>query len=383
MATPVASAYYAGWHSSEGAPLSSIPWDKYNTLIYAFAETTPSVHNITLNGSAPDVFPQFVTKAHAHGVAAHASVGGWSGSRWFSSNVATAENRTAFVQTIVDFASQYNLDGINLDWEYPGKQGVGCNVVNADDVTNFLTFLQEFRNDPIGMELTLSAAVPVFPYQGADVPGFAEVLDYIVIMNYDIWGSWSSTVGPNAPLNDTCAAPADQQGSAVSGVNAWSQAGFPLNKIVLGVPSYGHSYTVSPSDAFVDGSSTQLAAYPPFDASKQPLGDSWDNTGGNDACGIYQGPGGTWNMRGLVQEGWLTTTGGPATGIYYRYDTCSQTPYIYNKTSQVMISYDDSASFSAKGMYIKSQGLHGYSLWEEGGDYNNILLNSIKQAAGY
>ncbi|KAL4077337.1 glycoside hydrolase family 18 protein [Scleroderma yunnanense] len=377
----VASAYYTGWHSSEGAPLSDIPWDKYNTLIYAFAATTPSVDKISLDGSAPDVFPQFVSEAHDHNVAAHISIGGWAGGRWFSSNVATAENRTAFVNTINNFVQQYKLDGVNLDWEYPGKQGIGCNVVSSNDPANFLEFLKELRQT-LSPTVTLSAAVPLAPYQ-SDVSGYAETLDYIVMMNYDIWGPWSPSVGPNAPLDDACATTDKQMGSAVSGVNAWNKAGFPIDKIVLGVPSYGHSYSVSPSNAFVKGSSDQLAAYPPFNASNQPLGDSWDNTGGTDACGVYQGPGGTWNMRFLADGSWLTNDGVPADGIYYRYDDCSKTPYIYNKTSEVMISYDNANSFAAKGQYISSEGLLGFSMWEEGGDYNNILLDSIRQAAGF
>ena len=34
---PVAAAWYAGWHATEGFPLSDISWDKYTTLIYSFA----------------------------------------------------------------------------------------------------------------------------------------------------------------------------------------------------------------------------------------------------------------------------------------------------------------------------------------------------------
>jgi chitinase len=49
------------------------------------------------------------------GVAAHAAIGGWDGSLFFSSNLATPENRTAFVQTVADFAQEYDLDGINFE----------------------------------------------------------------------------------------------------------------------------------------------------------------------------------------------------------------------------------------------------------------------------
>ena len=216
-------------------------------------------------------------------------------------------------------------------WEYPNKQGIGCNVINANDTQNYLSFLQELRANPVGSQLTLSAAASIAPFLDAsgnpstDLSGFAEVLDYIAIMDYDVWGSWSSAVGPNAPLNDTCAATANQVGSAVSAVKAWTAAGIPVNQIVLGVPSYGHSFSVSPSDAFTDDSETELVAYPKFDASNQPLGDAWGDSGSVDACGVYEGPGGTFEFWGLVDGGFLTTEGSPAPGIYYRYDNCSQT----------------------------------------------------------
>lgn len=43
-----------------------------------------------------------------------------------------------------------------------------------------------------------------------------------------------------------------------------------------------------------------------------------------------------------------------------------------------MISFDDHRTFYAKGRYVKLTGLHGFSMWEEGSDYNNILLDAIR-----
>jgi chitinase len=53
--------------------------------------------------------------AHAHNVKALASIGGWAGSTNWSSNVATAESRQRFVQTVTEFAQTYNLDGIDME----------------------------------------------------------------------------------------------------------------------------------------------------------------------------------------------------------------------------------------------------------------------------
>ncbi|KAJ8583637.1 glycoside hydrolase family 18 protein [Rhizopogon salebrosus TDB-379] len=386
--SPIAATWYAGWHATEGFPLSSVSWEKYDTIYYSFATPTSSVDSLSLDGSDGDLLPEFVSTAHANNVEAHISIGGWGGSLYFSSNLATAANRTAFVKTVVDFASKYGVDGVQFDWEAPNHQGIGCNTISPNDTSNFLAFLQELRLDAIGVKLTISAAVGLTPFMDAsgspstDVSGFAEVFDYVALMNYDVWGSWSSSVGPNAPLNDTCATPANQQGSAVFAVEAWSDAGMPVNKIVLGVASYGHSFSVTPSDAFVSIDTKMLGAYPAFNASNQPLGDAWGNTGGLDVCGVYEGQGGTFNFWGLVDSGFLTEEGAPVGDIYYRYDDCSQTSYVYNETSKVMISFDNAQSFTAKGQYIKETGLHGFAMWEAGGDYNDILLDAISKAVG-
>jgi chitinase len=178
----------------------------------------------------------------------------------------------------------------------------------------------------------LTAATPLSPWAdssgnpSSSLAGFAKVLDYIAIMNYDVWGPWAASVGPNAPLRDSCA-PADAQiGSAENAVQAWSNAGIPKSQIILGTAGYGHSYRVKPSDAFVNGTiGGELALYAPFNASDEPVGDKWDDAAGIDECGNFEGQGGLFDFWGLVDAGFLTAQGNPAQGIGYRYDTCTQT----------------------------------------------------------
>lgn len=266
-------------------------------------------------------------------------------------------------------------------------QGSGCNAISPNDTTNFLSFLQELRNTSTGANLTLSAPVSITPFVNAsgspatDVSAFADVLDFIVIMNYDIWGSWSASVGPNAPLNDTCAPEADQQGSAVSAVAAWTAAGMPASQIVLGVASYGHSFSVNSTDAFANGSSTELAAYPAFDATVFPDGDAWAEPG--IVCGALEKPPGTQDFWNLVDSGMLLSNGSAAPSTPYRFDDCSKTDYVYNTTAGVMISYDGPDAFAAKGSFIQSMGLRGFAMWQAGGDKNDILLDAIRSSAGF
>ena len=245
--------------------------------------------------------------------------------------------------------------------------GAGCNINSPQDTANFLSFLQELRQaEP---NVTLSAATSISPFKdtngtpSTDVSGFAKVLDYIAIMNYDVYGSWSTAVGPNAPLDDSCAPAGQQQGSATSAVKAWTAAGFPANQLVLGVAGYGHSFDVSSAAAFsVQGTNTSsfqptgtkaLAAYPSFDKSHQPAGDNRDEDApaGVDQCG-NPSPGGfsgIFNFNGLIERGILDQNGTAASGFGFRFDSCSQTPYVYVADNSTMISYDDPTSF---GTYL-------------------------------
>jgi chitinase len=143
-------------------------------------------------------------------------------------------------------------------------------------------------------------------------------------MNYDVWGSFSTptAVGPNAPLNDTCAPSGYQDGSAVSAIQAWTSANFPANQIVLGVASYGHSFYVPQSTAMVSNS---IAVYPTFSVSQQPSGDKWDAAAGVDQCGNSAPAGGIFDFWGLVDADFIGVDGKVANGIQYRYDNCSQT----------------------------------------------------------
>jgi chitinase len=182
------------------------------------------VSTIALDDVSTQALPEFVSAAKNNvgshffqqkldrptilfqGVTALLSIGGWTGSQYYSTAVATSENRTAFVSAVLDLVSKYDLDGIdfecvlrfhsleficrecsctNYSWEYPGKVGLPCNVVNPDDSNNFLLFLQELREQPAGKDLVLTTAVGIAPFVGPnqlpmdDVSDFSLVLDRI------------------------------------------------------------------------------------------------------------------------------------------------------------------------------------------------------------
>ena len=78
-------------------------------------------------------------------------------------------------------------------WEYPNKQGIGCNILSPADSANFLSFLKLLRAK-LPADAHISAATLTTPFvdgngaPSADVSEFGDVLNWITMMNYDVWG---------------------------------------------------------------------------------------------------------------------------------------------------------------------------------------------------
>lgn len=96
------------------------------------------------------------------------------------------------MNNILSAYNQFDLDGIDIDWEYPGQEGAPGNRVSPDDSDNFLAFLQLLRATlPQGARITAATQTePFASAQGtpmANVTDFAQALDWILMMNYDVW----------------------------------------------------------------------------------------------------------------------------------------------------------------------------------------------------
>lgn len=131
--------------------------------------------------------------AHANKTKVLLSVGGWTGSQRFSPMVATAESRKKFIEWNVNFIEKYNTDGVDLDWEYPGKQAAGCNMFADDDADNFLLLLKELRQaldakfPDTHKEISMAVHVQPFVKNGTpmnDVKEYVPYFDHINLMTY-------------------------------------------------------------------------------------------------------------------------------------------------------------------------------------------------------
>ena len=138
-----------------------------------------------------------------------------------------------------------------------------------------------------------------------------------------------------------------------------------------------------------------------------------------DVCGnSVPGDTGIFTFEGMISKGFLDSSGDPVQGIDYRFDNCSQTvrvllvtwnsnadechdqPYVYQPSTQIMISYDNPLSYSErvfcgyseyfiltrflgdKASFILDQNLLGFSIWDLSGDSNNTLVDAISSPLG-
>ncbi|KAJ7276522.1 glycoside hydrolase superfamily [Mycena haematopus] len=363
--TPYIMAYYPDWAGPDSPP-EKIDFARFDWIDFAFALPTK---DCSLTWDDPDTAPlllgRLVTAAHSKGKKVKLSVGGWTGSKYFSSVVATDHSRKTFVENIYSLYIRFNLDGIDIDWEYPGYQGQAGNEVSEYDTANFLAFLKLLR-DWLPSDAAISAAALTIPFYGpdgepmTDVSEFAKYLDWILIMNYDVWGA-SSTPGPNAPLVDACHNSTQPEASAAAAAKAWTSAGFPASQLVLGVPSYGY---VSKSTA------TRL------------------RTRQNQVQSVKLASGGQIQFRDLVEQGALVRnsngsfSGGGGFTRYY--DECSCTPFLRSPSSGQIVTYDDPQSLGLKAALAKRTGMLGVNMFDWTGDTDNgDLVDAIRQGFDY
>lgn len=215
----------------------------FDLINFSFAVPDEN-HNVKFEGwNSGDLLNRVVKYAHGNGSKVLIAIGGWTDSKYFSTSVQTANNRKTFIGNIKKMVDQYNVDGVDIDWEYPGTQGNPGNIVSSSDTQNMLLFLQELRvampNKRLSTCTTQQAYIGANGSPLTDVSAFAKVLDNILVMNYDVWGA-SSTPGPNAPLENNCENSMQPNANMQSSIDAWTKAGMPASKILMGVPAYGY-----------------------------------------------------------------------------------------------------------------------------------------------
>lgn len=341
--------YYAAWSAYSKFTPDKIDASKLTHINYAFANIGS---DLRIKMGYPDIDPSnfsklnALKKANPH-IRTLISVGGWSWSGKFSDVALTDESRTAFADSCVDFIVEHGFDGVDIDWEYPVSGGMPGNSKRPEDKQNFTLLMQKLRQrlDARGLIdgkrylLTFAGASGSWYLDNVELGKLHQYVDFGNIMTYDIHATWDKYTDLNAPLYNNSDYSPQKKWSVDASVKAWLKAGFPSNKLIMGVPFYGYRYT------------------------------SVSNTNN----GLYQThTGGSSVAYSDLAANYLSDSG------YLRYFSKeSMVPWLFNGST--FISYDDEQSMGLKAQYIKNSKLGGAMIWELSQDPNRVLLNALYQ----
>jgi chitinase len=186
--------YYTAWSKYNTPPYAAdqIPYSKLTHIAHAFVLLTAKADG-TLAIPSGTIEPALIRKAHAAGVKVLISIGGGDGIQGplFNKMAASETYRQAFVKNVHTFLVKFGYDGVDIDWEVP----------DAPDRANCTTLMQELRNG-LPSPWLISMATPSDPRswgQGFDIPALAPLLDFMNVMTYDFYGSWSTSTGHVSP----------------------------------------------------------------------------------------------------------------------------------------------------------------------------------------
>ncbi|WP_308709562.1 glycosyl hydrolase family 18 protein [Marinoscillum pacificum] len=202
--------YMPSWSGSANA----IQYDKLTHIIYAFIRPTTTGGLTAVE--QPAKLQSIVTQAHAQGVKVLIAVGGWSdlNNADFEAMSNNATGRQNFASNLLSLCNQYNLDGVDIDWEYPRE---------GNTPQDYLAMMQVLNTTMHANGKLLTAAVAAQGYYADGIlDGVFPIVDFLNLMAYD--GGSGATHSPYS--------------YATSTLNYWLGRGLPQSKAVLGVPFY-------------------------------------------------------------------------------------------------------------------------------------------------
>ena len=144
-------------------PLADMAIGSYTHLAFSFAHVSADHKLVLASADDAKALSAFTALKGAHpGLKLVVAVGGWAFNdpptqTRFSDMSATAASRATFVSSVISFLDEHNLDGIDVDWEYPGADDRGGTPADTENYTKLVAELRE----ALGGSRTLTLAVPL------------------------------------------------------------------------------------------------------------------------------------------------------------------------------------------------------------------------------
>jgi chitinase len=213
--TPEEKSFRIVAYATDAIITELIPYGQLTHINYSFLIPNVDGSFAPLNNAWK--LKTIVENAHRQGVQVSIAVGGWGWDAQFEEMAANPQARTSFVANLVQIVNQYQLDGVDMDWEYPDP---------GQSSQNFLALMQELRQ-ALPDKLISTATISYGDDTGLGIPNEVFTLvDYVNVMTYDgqVHGSLEEFE---------------------EGLKYWNERGVPREKINIGVPFYSRPSEVT------------------------------------------------------------------------------------------------------------------------------------------
>ena len=207
--------YFPSWQGD----IQDIQYQYLTHIMYSFVLPNDDGSLQPLDEESIAELGDLVLLAHGQGVKVGIALGGWNDGddSAFVELAANSTTRTAFVNNITDFVVQHNLDGVDMDWEYPSSNE------EAEDYTALMTELRAALDELSGEKFLTAAVIAQGDWNGQYIQSAVfDQVDFLNIMAYDEY---------QAVNHSTIA-------YATTSIDYWENRGLSREKTVLGVPFY-------------------------------------------------------------------------------------------------------------------------------------------------
>lgn len=292
--------------------------DMFSHLVYAFAEfndncdglVVPTPEKLRAMSDLKDSNPELQVIL---------GVGGYK-REGFSEMARDSRKRKAFVRSVRDIMAEYNLDGVDLDWEFPTTEA-GGHTAAPDDDKNYVKVVRELRK-ALGKKKWIS----FYSNNGAgfiDLKGMVPYVTYVNVSGYNLSvpaeGSRSYHQSPlysSAATGGWC---------VMKSVERHIEKGVPPEKILIGIPFFGRGKDPFPSYV-------ECKSFDKYDATAEL---HWDDD--------------------------------------------AQAPYYADREGNLVMGFDDDRSIKAKFDFIRTNRLPGVFIWNYDSDFDDHRLGRTVQ----
>ena len=278
------------------------------------------------------------------------SVGGWTWSGNFSAVAADPVKRATFAASCRARCENNDIDGIDLDWEWPGVPGGPGTNPTPQDGANYTLLVQALRTELDDLEAQTGKHYEITAYAPAgagidelELPQLAALFDFVNVQGYDLHGGWDALTGHQSGLYHNPADPQSDQLNIDTVLAKYLAGGFTEDQLLVGAPFYGQR---------------------------------WNGVGAQNN-GLFQPGGGGGQITYRDMQSKIET-------MPRFWDDEAKTAFLYSAETGEWISLDDPQSMHEKAKYSLENGFGGIFYWQHGGDTDDLhLLGTISDSLAF